>query len=221
MNAADIVSQIWQPLRLSVQLAGVSTIILLMLCLPLGWVLARAKGLWRVFAEAFLTLPLVLPPTVLGFYLLLMLGPNGPFAPLHLVFSFWGLVVGAVVFSLPFVLRPIQNAFEGIAPSLLESAASLGAGPWQVFFNLAMPMARRGIVSAAIMGFAHTLGEFGVVLMIGGDIDGKTRVLSVAIYDAVERLDFALAHWLSGGLLAFSFAILLLLSVLNRRGAAV
>ncbi len=208
-----------EPVLLSLRLASVTTLVLLALCVPLGWVLARAKGHWRPFAEAFLTLPLVLPPTVLGFYLLVLLGPEGPFAPLHLVFSFWGLVVGSVVFSLPFVLRPIQSAFEAIPDSLLHSAASLGAGPWQCFTELAVPMARRGIISAAILGFAHTLGEFGVVLMIGGNIAGKTRVLSVAIFDAVERLDYATAHGLSLGLLGFSFAILLGLSWLNGRAA--
>ncbi len=209
-----------EPILLSLRLASVTTVILLMLCIPLGWLLARGRGAWRPFAEAFLTLPLVLPPTVLGFYLLLLLGPDGPLAPLHLVFSFWGLVVGSVVFSLPFVLRPIQSAFEGISDNLLESAASLGAGPWHRITRLAIPMARRGIISAAILGFAHTLGEFGVVLMIGGNIAGKTRVLSVAIFDAVERLDYAMAHFLSFGLLGFSFAILLVLSWLNGRSSA-
>jgi len=213
--SADLAEPIW----LSLRLAAMTTIILLGLCVPLGWVLARTRGRWRPVAEAFLTLPLVLPPTVLGFYLLLVLGPKGPFAPLHLVFSFWGLVVGSVVFSLPFVLRPIQSAFEAIPDSLLDSAASLGAGPWQRFALLAVPMARRGILSAAILGFAHTLGEFGVVLMIGGNIAGKTRVLSVAIFDAVERLDYTSAHMLSFGLLGFSFAVLLLLSILNARRA--
>jgi len=213
--SADLAAPLW----LSLRLAGTTTIILLALCVPLGWALARTKGRWRPVAEAFLTLPLVLPPTVLGFYLLLLLGPKGPFAPLHLVFSFGGLVVGSVVFSLPFVLRPIQSAFEAIPDSLLDSAASLGAGPWQRFAQLAVPMARRGIISAAILGFAHTLGEFGVVLMIGGNIAGKTRVLSVAIFDAVERLDYSTAHMLSFGLLGFSFAVLLLLSLLNTRRA--
>ncbi len=207
-----------EPVLLSLRLASVTTVILLVLCVPLGWILTRTRGKWRPFVEAFLTLPLVLPPTVLGFYLLLLLGPEGPFAPLRLVFSFWGLVVGSVIFSLPFVLRPVQSAFEAISPSLLDSAASLGAGPWQRFTRLAIPLAQRGIFSAAILGFAHTLGEFGVVLMVGGNIAGKTRVLSVAIFDAVERLDFATAHWLSFGLLGFSFAILLVLSWLNERG---
>ncbi len=208
-----------EPLLLSLRLASVTTLILLLVCVPLGWVLARTRGRWRPFAEALLTLPLVLPPTVLGFYLLVLLGPNGPFAPLHLVFSFWGLVVGSVVFSLPFVLRPVQSAFESIPQSLLESAATLGAGPWARFTGLAIPMAKRGIISAAIMGFAHTLGEFGVVLMIGGNIAGRTQVLSVAIFNAVERLDYATANMLSFGLLGFSFAVLLALSWLNGRGA--
>ncbi len=206
-----------EPVWLSLRLAGISTVILLILCVPLAWALARSKSRWQPIAEAFLTLPLVLPPTVLGFYLLLLLGPNGPFAPLHLVFSFWGLVVGSVIFSLPFVLRPIQGAFEAIPQSLLECAASLGAGPWQRFTALAIPMAKRGIFSAAILGFAHTMGEFGVVLMIGGNIAGKTRVISVAIFDAVERLDYATAHILSFGLLGFSFLILVMLSLLNRQ----
>ena len=213
--AADIIAPLW----LSLQLASMTTVILLLICLPLGWLLAQAHGRWRPFMEAFLTLPLVLPPTVLGFYLLLLLGPKGPFAPLHLVFSFWGLVVGSVVFSLPFVLRPVQSAFEAIPQSLLECAASLGTGPWDRFAALAVPLSRRGIASAAILGFAHTLGEFGVVLMIGGDIAGKTRVASIAIFDAVERLDFTTAHVMSAGLVAFAFAVLLILSWLNRRGA--
>jgi molybdate transport system permease protein len=206
-----------EPVWLSIRLASITTLILLVFCVPLAWLMARTKGKWRPFAEALFTLPLVLPPTVLGFYLLLLLGPKGAFAPLHLVFSFWGLVVGSVVFSLPFVLRPLQNAFEAIPQSLLESAASLGAGPWQRFTRLAIPMARRGIISAAILGFSHTLGEFGVVLMIGGNIPGKTRVLSVAIFDAVEQLDYATAYTLSFGLVGFSFFILLVLSWLNRK----
>ncbi len=213
-GAAQIITPLW----LSLQLASVTTVILLIICVPLGWGLARARGSWRPFVEAFLTLPLVLPPTVLGLYLLLLLGPNGPFAPLHLVFSFWGLVAGSVIFSLPFVLRPVQSTFEAIPQSLLDSAASLGAGPWARFARLAIPLSRRGIASAAVLGFAHTLGEFGVVLMIGGDIAGRTRVASIAVFDAVERLDFATAHLMSAILVAAAFVVLLILSWLNRQG---
>ncbi len=215
MKMAEVLTPLW----LSLKLASVTTLILLLACVPLGWALARWRSPWRVFAEAILTLPLVLPPTVLGFYLLLLLGPKGPLAPLHLVFSFWGLVAGSVVFSLPFVLRPVQGAFEAIPQSLLDSAASLGAGPWARFAALAIPLARRGMASAAVLGFAHTLGEFGVVLMIGGDIAGRTRVASIAVFDAVERLDFATAHLMSAILVGTAFLILLFFSWLNRPGA--
>ena len=211
-------------LRLTLELAAVSTAVLLALGTPLAWWLARTRSRARAAIEAAVALPLVLPPTVLGFYLLLALGPRGPLGSLAaalgagpLVFSFSGLVIGSVLYSLPFVVQPLQAAFEGVGARALEAAATLGAGPLDRFLTVAVPLARRGFLVAAVLGFAHTLGEFGVVLMIGGNIPGETRVVSIAIYDHVETLDYAAAHRLSALLLALSFAVLLLVYTTARR----
>jgi molybdate transport system permease protein len=192
--------------------------------MPLAWWLARSASRARTFVEALVALPLVLPPTVLGFYLLLLLGPDGPVGRAmqamggqSLAFTFSGLVIGSVVYSLPFVVQPLQRAFESIGARPLEVAATLGAGPLDRVLTVALPLARPGIVTAAALGFAHTLGEFGVVLMIGGNIPGSTRVVSIAIYDYVEMLDYGRAHWLAGALLALSFVLLVAVYSLNRR----
>ena len=216
----------WSAIRLTLELAAVSTAVLLLLGTPLAWWLACTRSRWKGVVGAVVALPLVLPPTVIGFYLLVAMGPAGPVGRLTealglglLPFSFAGLVVGSVIYSLPFVVQPVHNAFEAIGRRPLEVAATLRAGPWDSFFNVALPLARPGFVTATILGFAHTVGEFGVVLMIGGNIPDRTRVVSVAIYDHVEALEYAQAHWLSGGMLAFSFVVLLVLYG-RRRGNA-
>ncbi len=214
-------------LLLTLRLAAVSTALLLLLATPLAWWLARTRSRWKAPIEAIAALPLVLPPTVIGFYLLLALGPQGPLGSLWgalgggpLVFTFSGLVIGSVLYSLPFVLQPIQAGFEQLGRAPLDAAATLGAGPIDRFFSVALPQTRRAFLAGAVLGFAHTLGEFGVVLMIGGNIPGTTRVVSIAIYDHVESLDYAAAHRLAGILLVISFAVLLLVFVTNRRRAA-
>lgn len=211
------------PIYLTLKLAVVTTLVLLVIGTPLAWWLARTSLRIKPFLEAIVALPLVLPPTVLGFYLLLALGPQGwlgagwqQLTGSVLTFSFTGLVIASVIYSLPFVVQPLQNAFEAIGKRPLEVAATLRASPLEAFFRVALPLARPGIITATIMGFAHTLGEFGVVLMIGGNIPDKTRVLSVQIYDHVEALEYTEAHWLSGGLLVFSFVVLLALFSLNK-----
>lgn len=193
-----------QALWVTLRLALVSTLILLLLGTPLAWWLAHTRSRFKTVAEAVVALPLVLPPTVLGFYLLIALAPAG------LAFSFTGLVIGSVLYSLPFVVQPLQNAFSAISPASLEAASTLRASPLDRFFSIALPLSRSGLITAATLGFAHTIGEFGVVLMIGGNIPGETQVLSIAIYDHVEALEYAQAHWLSAGLLLFSFVILFL-----------
>ncbi len=197
----------WLALRTTLLLAGVTTGILLLLGTPLAWWLARSRWRGKALIEALVAMPLVLPPTVLGFYLLLLLGRGGP---LPLAFSFSGLVVGSVLYSLPFVVQPLQAAFQAIGRRPLEVAATLRAAPTDRFLSVALPLARHGFVTAAILGFAHTIGEFGVVLMVGGNIPGETQVLSIAIYDHVEALEYAKAHWLAGGLLTGSFVLLVL-----------
>jgi molybdate transport system permease protein len=212
------------PVYLSLALAGMTVLVLLALGTPLAWWLAHTRARSRSIVEAVVALPLVLPPTVLGFYLLVLLGPAGSIGRLWveltgetLTFSFTGLVVASVIYSLPFVVQPLQGAFEGIGRAPLEAAATLGAAPWQAFLSIASPLALRGYISAVVLGFAHTLGEFGVVLMVGGNIPGATRVVSIAIYEHVETLDYATAHVLSAGLLAFSFLVLLAVYAINRR----
>jgi molybdate transport system permease protein len=220
MLPADDLQALW----LTLQLAAVSTAVLLLLGTPLAWWLARSRSRWKVLVEATVALPLVLPPTVLGFYLLLLLGARGPLGQAleriglePLAFSFGGLVVGSVVYSLPFVVQPVRDAFTGIGRRPFEVAATLGASPLTRFLHVGLPLARPGLLTGAVLGFAHTLGEFGVVLMIGGNIAGETRVASIAIYDHVESLDYGAAHGLSLVLLAVSFALLLLVYGFNRR----
>ena len=211
-------------LALTLKLALVSTLILLVLGTPLAWWLARTKWRFKFVPEAVIALPLVLPPTVLGFYLLLALGPHGPVGRLMealggqpLAFTFGGLVIGSVIYSMPFVVQPLQDAFTAVGRRPLEVAATLRASPLDRFFTVAVPLARPGFLTAAVLGFAHTLGEFGVVLMIGGNIPGETRVASIAIYDHVEGLDYLQAHWLSAALLLISFVLLVTVYGLNRR----
>ena len=214
--------------RLSIELALATTCILLVLGTPLAWWLARGDAgalAWlRTPVRTLVAMPLVLPPSVLGFYLLVMLGPQGPLGRLTqalgwgtLAFSFWGLLLGSLVYSLPFVVQPLVNAFEAIGRRPLEAAATLRAGPLDAFLHVALPLARPGYLTGAVMGFAHTLGEFGVVLMIGGNIPGQTRVISVQIYDHVEALEYPQAHWLAGGMLLFSFVVLLALHLFKRQ----
>jgi molybdate transport system permease protein len=215
---------IWSPIRLTLELAAITTVVLLLLGTPIAWWLARSQAAWKEVVAAIVALPLVLPPTVLGFYLLLALGPNGPggwlaslFGGRSLAFTFEGLVIGSVVYSLPFVVQPIRNAFEAIGDRPLEVAATLRAAPWDAFWSVAVPLARPGFVTGAVLGFAHTVGEFGVVLMIGGNIPGVTKVLSVAIYDHVESLQWTQAHVLAAGMLVFSFAVILATLLLEKR----
>ncbi len=212
------------PVWLTLKLAAVTTALLLLLSTPLAWWLAHARSRWAAVVEALVALPLVLPPVVLGFYLLLLLGANGALGQgwqrltgSPLAFTFEGLVIASVLYSLPFVVQPLQNAFSAVGRRPLEAAWCLGCSPLAAFFRVALPLSLRGYVTAAVLGFAHTLGEFGVVLMVGGSIAGETRVLSIAIYEHVEMLDYATAHALSAGLLLFSFLVLLLVYALNRR----
>jgi len=212
----------WSAIRLTLELAGVTTALLLLFGTPIAWWLARTGSLWKGPVGAVVALPLVLPPTVIGFYLLVALGPNGPLGQFTqalglgvLPFTFWGLVVASVFYSLPFVVQPLQNAFEAIGERPLEAAATLRASPLDTFFSVVLPLARPGYLTASILGFAHTVGEFGVVLMIGGNIPGETRVVSVQIYDHVEAMEYAEAHWLSAGMLVFAFVVLLALYHFN------
>ena len=219
LEQADITA-----LLITLKLAGITTLILLLLGTPLAWWMARTRWRFKFLLEAVVALPLVLPPTVLGFYLLVTLGPHGPVGGLlealggrPLAFTFSGLVIGSVFYSMPFVVQPLQNAFTTVGRRPLEVAATLRASPLVRFFTIAIPLARPGFLTAAVLGFAHTIGEFGVVLMIGGNIPGETQVLSIAIYDHVEAVEYAHAHWLSGGLLLLSFILLMTVYALNRR----
>ena len=212
-------------IALTLRLAGVTTLILLLVGTPLAWWLARTRSWAKGPVGALVALPLVLPPTVLGFYLLVTLGPNGPGGQLTqalgiglLPFTFSGLVLGSVLYSLPFVVQPLQQAFEAIGDKPLEAAATLRASPLDTFFSVVLPLARPGYLTATVMGFAHTVGEFGVVLMLGGNIPNQTRVVSVQIYDHVEALEYTQAHWLSGAMVVFSFGVLLALYLLNPTG---
>ncbi|MDO9479447.1 MAG: molybdate ABC transporter permease subunit [Hydrogenophaga sp.] len=217
LSNADL-NAIW----LTIRLAGITTVLLLILGTPVAWWLAHTPSRLKSWVGSVVTLPLVLPPAVLGFYLLVLLGPEGPLGRLTqalglglLPFTFAGLVVASFIYSMPFVIQPLQQAFTAIGRAPMEAAATLRASPLDAFFTVALPLARPGFITAAVLGFAHTVGEFGVVLMIGGNIPGKTQVLSMAIYNHVEAMDYAKAHWLAGGMLVFSFAVLLLL---NSRG---
>jgi molybdate transport system permease protein len=213
-----------EALWLTVRLAAVTTGLLLLLGLPVSWWLARTRSRARPVVESVVALPLVLPPTVVGFYLLLLLGPNGPLGPLadnRLVFSFEGLVLASMVYSLPFVVQPLRDAFLAVSEEVLDAAATLGASPLDRFLTVVVPLARPGFLTATVLGFSHTMGEFGIALMVGGSIPGETKVVSIAIYDHVETLAYGRAHVLSAVLLGFSFVTLLGVHVLNRRGARV
>ncbi len=216
-----------QAIWLTLRLASITTAILLVIATPVAWWLAHTRSVWKGPVGALVNLPLVLPPTVLGFYLLIWMGPHGPIGHLteslglgRLPFTFWGIVVGSVLFSLPFAVQPIQNAFEAIGTRPLEAAATLRAGFLDRFFSVAVPLARPGFLTAIVLAFAHTVGEFGVVLMLGGNIPGETLVVSVAIYNRVEALEYGPAHVLAGSMVAFSFLVLLSLNWLGRRREA-
>jgi molybdate transport system permease protein len=216
--------ELWSPIRLTLALASITTLLLLIVGTPIAWWLARSRARWKEAVAAVVALPLVLPPTVLGFYLLVALGPNGPggwigghFGLRSLAFTFEALVFGSVIYSMPFVVQPIRIAFEAFGERPLEVAATLRASPWDAFWSVAVPRARPGFMTGAVLGFAHTVGEFGVVLMIGGNIPGQTKVLSVAIYDYVESLQWAQAHILAAGMLVFSFLVILTMMVLEKR----
>ena len=220
----NISSLDYQPIFLTLQLAAVTVLVLLVIGIPISWWLAHTRTRFRPAFEAVVALPLVLPPTVLGFYLLIILGPNGwigkPVEAMSgsaLSFTFTGLVIASTFYSLPFVVQPLYNAFEAIGKDPLEAAWTLGASKWDAFWTVASPMALRGYITAIVLGFAHTLGEFGVVLMVGGSIPGKTKVLSIEIYDRVETLDYSHAHLLSAGLLSFTFLVLLTVYYINRK----
>jgi molybdate transport system permease protein len=215
----------WSAIRLTFELASITTLLLLFIGTPIAWWLARTRSAWKGAIGAVVALPIVLPPTVIGFYLLVAMGPNGPVGQLTqslglgvLPFTFAGLVVASVFYSLPFVVQPIQNAFEAIGERPLEVAATLRASPFDTFYSVVLPLARPGYLTATVLGFAHTVGEFGVVLMIGGNIPDQTRVVSVQIYDHVEAMEYAQAHWLAAGMVAFSFLVLLALYTLNPTG---
>ena len=216
-----------QAIWLTLKLASITTIILLLLGTPLAWWLATTRSWFKGPISAIVALPLVLPPVVIGFYLLVLMGPKGPVGQLTqslglgvLPFTFAGLVVGSIFYSLPFVVQPLANAFEALGRAPLEAAATLRASPIDTFFSVVLPLCKPAYVTAAVMGFAHTVGEFGIVLMLGGNIPGQTRTLSVQIYDHVEALEYAQAHWLAGGLMVFSFAVLLALHWLQPKRAA-
>jgi molybdate transport system permease protein len=222
MNTAD-----WTAIRLTATLAAVTTALLLLVGTPLAWWLARTGSRFKSVVAALVTMPLVLPPTVLGFYLLLLMGPQGVVGQMttalglgRLPFTFAGLVVASVLYTLPFVVQPLQQAFEAIPEALLEAAATLRAGPWDRFVSVALPLARPGLLTGAVLGFAHTVGEFGVVLMIGGNIPGQTRVLSVAVYDHVEATEFADAHRLAAGMVVFALLVLVSLYAIQRSARA-
>ncbi len=208
----------WSAVNITLRMAGLVTALLLLVSTPLAWWLSQTRSRFKPWVSTLFTLPMVLPPTVLGFYLLVVMGPNGPLGELTtrlglgtLPFTFAGIVVGGVFHGLPFVIQPLQNAFEAIGRRPLEVAATLRAGPLDTFFSVVLPLARPGFVTATVLGFCHAIGEFGVVLMIGGNIPGKTRVLSTQIYNHVEALEYAQAHWLAGGMVLFSALALMLI----------
>lgn len=216
---------VWPAVWLTLQLATVTTVILMIIALPLGWWLARTNNRLRPLVEAVTALPLVLPPTVLGFYLLILMSPDSAIGGLWvrvtgdtLTFSFTGLVIASLVYSLPFAVQPMQTAFMAVPQGVLDAARTLGASPRDAFFSVSLPLARRGFLTAIVLTFAHTIGEFGVVLMVGGNIPGKTRVISIEIFNAVETLNYPTAHLLSLMLLVFSFGVLTLVYLVNRRG---
>ncbi|MCU7938891.1 MAG: molybdate ABC transporter permease subunit [gamma proteobacterium symbiont of Bathyaustriella thionipta] len=214
----------WQAIYLTLKLASITTIILLLVGTPMAWWLAKTQSAWKEVVGSIVALPLVLPPSVLGFYLLLMMGPDGFIGQLTqslglgtLPFTFPGLVVGSVIYSLPFVVQPVRNAFEAIGERPMEVAATLRASPLKSFFQIALPLARPGLLTGAVLGFAHTVGEFGVILMIGGNIPGETKVISVAIYDHVESMEWEQAHILSAGMMVFAFVVVYAMYLLEKR----
>ena len=221
---SPITPDTWQAIGLTLKLAALTTIVLLLVATPTAWWLSQTRSKWRAPISAMVTLPLVLPPTVLGFYLLVLLGPQGWVGMLTqalglglMSFSFSGILIGSIVFSLPFAVQPIQYAFEAIGRRPLEVAATLRAKPLDAFFTVALPLAKPGLLTATVLTFAHTVGEFGVVLMIGGNIPGQTRVVSTQIFGHVEAMEYTQAHWLAAGMVVFSFAVLLCLSLLKKR----
>jgi molybdate transport system permease protein len=225
---SDLPPDLWQSVRLTIELATITTVILLVVATPLAWWLAHSKAWWTEAIATVVALPLVLPPTVLGFYLLVTLGPNGPggwiaslWGGRTLAFTFEGLVIGSVLYSMPFVVQPIRNAFAAIGDRPLEVAATLRASPRRAFWTVAVPLARPGFLTGAVLGFAHTVGEFGLVLMIGGNIPGRTKVLSVAIFDYVEASRWREASILAGGMVVFAFAVILTMMLIEKRSAGV
>ena len=224
MPTLPISFEAWQAIGLTLKLATATTLILLLVATPLAWWLSQTQSTWRAAVGALVTLPLVLPPTVLGFYILVVLGPDGWIGMVTqaiglglLSFSFSGLLIGSIIFSLPFAVQPIQYAFEAIGRRPLEVAATLGAKPLDAFFSVALPLAKPGLFTATVLSFAHTVGEFGVVLMIGGNIPGQTRVVSTQIFGHVEAMEYTQAHWLAAGMVVFSFGVLLFLTRLKKR----
>jgi molybdate transport system permease protein len=217
-------ADIWQPVRLSIELSAITTLVLLLLGTPLAWWLARSRAWWKEAVATVVALPIVLPPTVLGFYLMLALGPQGPGGAVAalwggrtLAFTFGGLVVASIFYSMPFVVQPIRNAFEAMGARPREAAATLRASPWRAFWTVALPLASPGLLTGAVLGFAHTVGEFGVVLMIGGNIPGHTRVLSTAIFDYVENSQWREANILAAGMVAFAFVVILSMTLIEKR----
>ena len=217
-------AELWVPVRLTLTLAAINTVLLLLIGTPIAWWLARSRSRWREMAAAVVAMPLVLPPTVLGFYLLIALGPNGPggwvaslWGGRTLAFSFTGLVIGSLFYSLPFMVQPLRNAFVAVGVEPLEAAATLGATSWQRFWRVVLPLARPGYITGAVMTFAHTVGEFGVVLMIGGNIPGETKVIAIALYDYVERLQWGEAHAIALGMVVFAFVVIAVTFSIDRR----
>ena len=222
----DALSHIWQPVVLTLELAAISTVALLIVATPLAWWLARSHARWKEGVATFVSLPMVLPPTVLGFYLLIALGPDGPggmiaglWGARTLAFTFTGLVIGSIIASMPFVVQPIRNAFAAMGDRPLEAAATLRASPTRAFWTVALPLASPGLLTGAVLGFAHTVGEFGVILMIGGNIPGRTRVMSTAIFDYVETMQWREANILAGGMVAFAFLVILAMILIEKRFA--
>lgn len=221
----DDLAQAWAPLQLTLKVAAVSSLVLLLIATPLAWALSRWRSRWKILMEALIALPLVLPPTVLGFYLLIVLHPHGQLSQglqalgldVQLSFSFVGLVIASIIYSLPFAVQPLISAFEAVPERLLNVAASLRAGPWDRFVHVVVPLSRRGFITAAVLSFAHTVGEFGVVLMVGGNIPGETRMVSMAIYDHVEAVNYPAAHALSLVMLVFALLTLCTVYALNRK----
>jgi molybdate transport system permease protein len=220
----DLALHVWQPVQLTIELATVSTLALLVIATPLAWWLARSGAWWREIIAAVVSLPMVLPPTVLGFYLLIALGPDGPggwvaslWGARTLAFTFTGLVIGSILASMPFVVQPIRNAFAAIGDRPLEVAATLRASPARAFWTVALPLASSGLLTGAVLGFAHTVGEFGVILMIGGNIPGRTRVMSTAIFDYAETMQWREANILAGGMVVFAFAVILTMILIEKR----